>query len=356
MLAGLSNTLQCDEQSAVRIALYEASRSRDKAHKAMFIYASSESKEKGHQGRSSTKQWKLPKTEKMVAAQAANELGITGAEFVRLSIIWLQQGIRKNEINSIQNCKVISGDKAARQWSKDNHGRPPSEQVANLKQALQEAQQLFDYMNEIKADERYQRSKENRSIPGSMRAAIDQEIADFNEVQDQWFEDFLDGDSIEDIKSQMAFAFMRNFKVDWDTAMLIVEDDFLNKKGAKKMKPMDKMRLIEIGREKAAKYQNKENDRLQELKKSREEKISEWEEFRESLPKTWTAFVDGVRLARRMTCRWQGDPFPDLPDPLPRNFPMPANWPEEDMWPDNGREETRTFYFWMQNCQKSCDD
>ena len=287
---------------------------------------------------------------------AAKELGITNAEFVRLSIIWLQQGIRNNSITSIEKCQIISGDKVARQWSKENHGKPPSEQVANLKQSLQEAQQLFDYMNEIKADERYQRSEEIRSMPASMRAAIDQEIADLNEAQDQWFQDLLDGDSIEDIKTQMAFSFMRNFKVDCDTALLIVEDDFLDKKDAKKMKPMEKMRLIERGRAKAAKYQDKENERLQELKKSREEQMIEWEEYMDSLPKTWTACVNGVRLARRMTCRWQGDPFLDLPDPLPCKFPMPANWPEDDMWPDNGREETRTFYFWMQNCQKSCND
>ena len=52
MLIGLTNTLQCSERDAVRVALYEASRSACKAHKTAFIYASSESKEKGHQGRS----------------------------------------------------------------------------------------------------------------------------------------------------------------------------------------------------------------------------------------------------------------------------------------------------------------
>ena len=137
MLHGLSNTLQCSERDAMRIALDETARSAAKAYESAFIYASSESKEKSHQGRSSTKQWRLPKTEKTLAIQTASELGITDAEFVRLSIIWLQQGIRKDEIKRIQNCKIISVDKAAREWSKDNHGNPPIEQVANLKHALQ---------------------------------------------------------------------------------------------------------------------------------------------------------------------------------------------------------------------------
>lgn len=55
MLVGLTNTLQCNEREAVRIALYEASRSAEEAHKAAFRYASSETTEKAHQGRSSLK-------------------------------------------------------------------------------------------------------------------------------------------------------------------------------------------------------------------------------------------------------------------------------------------------------------
>ena len=118
MLHGLSNTLQCSERDAMRIALYETARSAAKAYESAYIHASSESKEMSHQGRSSTKQWRLPKTEKTLAIQTASELGITDAEFVRSSIIWLQQGIRKDEIKRIQNCKIISGDKAARAGAK----------------------------------------------------------------------------------------------------------------------------------------------------------------------------------------------------------------------------------------------
>lgn len=292
----------------------------------------------------------------MLAIQTASELGITDAEFVRLSIIWLQQGIRKDEIKRIQNCKIICGDNTARQWSRENHGKPPSEQIANLKQALQESQQLFDYMNEVKAHKRFMRQEESRSMPGSMRATIDKELAAFNELQAQWFDDLVNGDSIEDIKSKMAFNFMGKWKVDWDTAMLIVDDDFLDKKDTQKMKPIDKMRLIQRGRAKASETEGIEEKRLRDLKDSHEEEMRKWEEYRESLPKTWTAFVDGVRLGRHMTCKSSGDPFPGLPDPLPRNFPMPANWPPEDIWPDDGRDNNRTFYFWMQNCKKYCNN
>ena len=130
MLLGLSNTLQCSEREAVRIALHEASARASDAYEMAFRYASSESREQGHQGRSSTKQWKLPKPEQVTAMNAAKELGITNAEFVRLSIIWLQQGIRKNSITSIEKCEIISGDKVARQWSKETMG---SQQASKLR-------------------------------------------------------------------------------------------------------------------------------------------------------------------------------------------------------------------------------
>ena len=133
MLVGLSNTLKCDEGKAVRIALFEASRSAEKAHKMVFTYARSASTEKGHEGRSAERRWKLPKTEQLAAAKAAKELGITDAEFIRLSIIWLQLGIRRNEITSIENGKIVSEDSSAHQWSRDNQGKPPSEQMAALK-------------------------------------------------------------------------------------------------------------------------------------------------------------------------------------------------------------------------------
>ncbi len=44
MLHGLSNTLQCSERDAMRIALYETARSAAKAYESAYIHASSESK------------------------------------------------------------------------------------------------------------------------------------------------------------------------------------------------------------------------------------------------------------------------------------------------------------------------
>ena len=137
MLVGLTNTLQCKEREAVRIALYEAVRSASEAYELAFRYASSKATDKAHQGRSSAKQWKLPKQEKDESEKAAKELGITNQEFLRLAIIWLQRGIRddNNGIKNLANSKLIPFDTTAKEWSRENQGKPPSAAVAKLKKA-----------------------------------------------------------------------------------------------------------------------------------------------------------------------------------------------------------------------------
>ena len=158
-LVGLTNTLQCNEREAVRIALYEATKRPVKAHETAFAYASSQSTEKGHQGRSSLKQWKLPKVEKEIAIEAAKELGISDSEFVRMAIIWLQRGIRNGTVDTLTNSKLIPFDAVARTWSRDNpgskdQGRVPHPGVAKLKEAAraayEEAGQIYKQRNKEK--------------------------------------------------------------------------------------------------------------------------------------------------------------------------------------------------------------
>ena len=272
MLVGLSNTLQCDEQNAVRIALYEVCKRPVKAHEMMFRYASSQSTDKGHQGRSLAKRWRLPKKEQVAAADAAKALGITDAEFIRLSIIWLQLGIRKNEIKSVENCKIVSGDQAARQWSRESHGRPPNDQVANLKKSMQQAQQFLDYLDGIREQKHHARQEERSCMPWAMREAIDQQISDYLSSQDDFFDDLLVGESIDDLKIQLELSLVRNYDIDWDTASLIVQDDLLDRRDPKKMTSLEKLELIKQGRRKAADhlraekraYESKQNDVLEE--------------------------------------------------------------------------------------------
>ncbi|MDC2993672.1 hypothetical protein OAZ88_00065 [bacterium] len=299
ILTGLSNTLKCNEQDAVRIALYEASRSARKAHETAFNI-SWKSTEKGHQGRSWEGRWKLPKEEQIATTTAAQSLSIKDSEFVRLSIIWLHYGIRRNEITSIENCRIISGDDSSHQWSRDNQGKPPSEKTAALKQALQETQMLFDYFDEIKQEDSDKRREESNSMTWSTRAQIDQEVSDYEADQDKWFEDLLELETLENAKSSLAYAFSRKWNVDWDTALLIVEDDLRSKTDPKKMKPMEKLSLIESGRAKVNKPDEQYKARKREFGKRRENEFRRFDEYIYSLPKTWWAYVEARRLDRRM--------------------------------------------------------
>ena len=156
MLVGLTNSLQCKEREAIRIALYEASKSSFAAYESSFTFATSTTTQKAHQGRLSVKQWKLPKSEKNQAAQTAKELGITEQEFIRLAIIWLQTGIRadNNSIKKLTNSKLISFDTEATKWSRENQGKTASPEVAKLKEArdiaYEEAGEIYKSRNQAK--------------------------------------------------------------------------------------------------------------------------------------------------------------------------------------------------------------
>ena len=164
MLVGLTNTLQCKEREAVRIALYEAAKRPEKAHETAFTHAASQSTEKGHQGRSSLKQWKLPKAEKEIAIEAAKELGISDSEFVRMAVIWLQRGIRNGTVDALTNSELIPFDTVARTWSRENpgskdQGRVPHPGVAKLKQAAKTAYDEAGHIYRQRNQEKWARRK-----------------------------------------------------------------------------------------------------------------------------------------------------------------------------------------------------
>ena len=162
MLVGLTNTLQCNEREAVRIALYEAAKRPEKAHETAFTCAASQSTEKGHQGRSSLKQWKLPKAERQIAFEAAKDLGISDSEFIRMAIIWLQCGIRNGDIDALTNSQQIPFDAVARTWSRENpgskaQGRTPHLGVAKLKDAARAAYEEAGHVYRQRNQEKWAR-------------------------------------------------------------------------------------------------------------------------------------------------------------------------------------------------------
>ena len=102
------------------------------------------------------------------------------------------------------------------------------------------------------------------------------------------------------------------------------------------MKPMEKLSLIESGRAKVNKPDEQYKARKREFGKRRENEFRRFDEYIDSLPKTWWAYVEARRLDRRMI--GADDPYPELPDPLPRDYPKPIDWPAENVSADSGKE------------------
>ena len=99
-------------------------------------------------------------------------------------------------------------------------------------------------------------------MPWAMRKAIDQQISDYLSAQDDFFDDLLVDESIDDLKIQLELSLVRNHDIDWDTASLIVQDDLLDRRDPKKMTSLEKLELIKQGRNKAADHLRAENGNM----------------------------------------------------------------------------------------------
>ena len=144
MIKGLINTFQCEEREAIRIAFYEAARRGKEWVEGCVPFAVRDSTFKAHVGRSRHITVALSKTEKNNILDLANELDLSEKEVFRLAIIWMQRGIKTGQIRNIRKCKLISQDKLARQWSRENRGKPLNPKTAKIKDEIQAWQELFD--------------------------------------------------------------------------------------------------------------------------------------------------------------------------------------------------------------------
>ena len=220
MLNGLTNTLQCDKREAIRIAFYEAAR-RGKDWVGCFLpFASRTSKHKAHVGRSRELTVALTKTEKNKILALGNELDLSEKEVFRIAIIWLQMEIRNGHLRNIKNCKLISQDKLAREWSRKNQGKPPSQKTAKLKAEINAYQELFDMelfpIEECLPTNSYANNFFSYPhIYGELKNVIK-------------FEMLKNGKNIEDLnaKEKRLFGLMSLYDIDKDLAQSIADDDY----------------------------------------------------------------------------------------------------------------------------------
>jgi len=253
-IKSITNSLQCSQRDAVRIALFEVIRAGQAAHEKSYEKAKSGSSVKGHEGRSSIKRIYLPKAEKAAAEQAAKQLGISIKEFLRLAVIWLADGIKEESITRLTCSKRIDEDEVAKRWSRENQGKPPSEQVASFKRARDETQALIDYLSELRQYRQHKRNEERSKLTWSQRQELDHAESEADQCWQDQFSLFYEELNFAE---QFAWYFMQANEVDWDTALAFAEEDLVKDHKAKRMIAKQQLERIVEGKKKAS-VQNQE--------------------------------------------------------------------------------------------------
>ncbi len=162
MLEGLVNAVQTSQRDAIRIALYELSKTSPEASLRLVKYASKESQEKGHTSRSSRVTAKLPKAEKVVFDELQTNCKLTSKETVRLAIIWLAMSVKDEEFKLTKSPRV-SQKKLAREWSK-TYDKEKGSKLTALTGAADAAYEKAKEEAEERREEEYKRRGETLEL------------------------------------------------------------------------------------------------------------------------------------------------------------------------------------------------
>ena len=162
MLEGLVNAVQTSQRDAIRIALYELSKTSLEAPLRLVKYASKESQEKGHTSRSSKVTAKLPKAEKAVFDELQTNCKLTSKETVRLAIIWLAMSV-KDEGFKLTKSPRVSQKKLAREWSK-TYDKEQGSKLTALSEAADAAYEKAKEEGEERREEEYKRRGETLEL------------------------------------------------------------------------------------------------------------------------------------------------------------------------------------------------
>ena len=261
MLKGLTNTLQCEQREAIRIAFYEAAR-RGKDWVGCFLpFASRTSKHKAHVGRSRQITVALTKVEKDKILDLGNQLDLSEKEVFRIAIIFLQMEIRNGHLRNIKNCKLISQDKLAKEWSEKNRGNLPSQKTAKIKDEINAWQELFDLALYDETEYLPTNSYANNLFTyplfdDDMKDVIDEEMK-------------KNGKRVYELntKEKRLFALMSMYDVDKSQAYLIANDDY---EEYKRFVDMGKREMVDFHHEQDKIIQQREEDDLRFYKEQRE--------------------------------------------------------------------------------------
>lgn len=287
---GLTNTLQCSERDALRIAVYEVTKDAEAAFAKVFDKAKAASTVKGHEGRNRQLKFNLPKSERTHLDNCAKQLGITPKEFLRLAVIWLEEGIRDESIVRLTKSRRIGKDAVSKLWSRDNQGKAPSEIVAKFKQARAESQELLDYLQEEDRHKKFMQEDELSRLTWVQRQALTEAWSEAERSSSKELVQFLtELTTVE----RLAWNFMQRHEVDFDTAMMFAEEDFVEDSIMSKMTSKEKLEFLKQGK---ANYQANQQRLSAKARDRADERIKEAsEQWKKDHPE-----VTNVNLEERM--------------------------------------------------------
>lgn len=215
MLEGLTNSLQCNQREAIRIALYEASRSGFKALQSTSRCARASTTDKGHTGRSRPLWVSLPKAEKHQAICLADQLELTDKELLRLAIIWLAKAIKDETITKLQDTAKLSQDSLAKQWSQTHKGEPSK--LTRLKVSAKAAYQQAEALGQEKDKQLYEQRGLMMQQLGDQAelTTIDAMLQrEADELIDQIINGFKDTEALDQTEEEI-FRIMLSYQI-WD--------------------------------------------------------------------------------------------------------------------------------------------
>ena len=328
-IEGITNSLQCETREAVRIALSECVKDAEAAYGKTFEKAKAASSVKGHEGRKLSKRLTLPKVEKDAADSAAKTLNITIKEFLRLAVIWLADGIKDESITSLTSSERLGKDAVAREWSRENRDKPASKSVAKLKEAQRDAQALLSYQDELARQKGNRESIDMSGMHPDLRAAIIEEQLQASASNESWDSSLFDEQGDEDDLAFLARCKMRELGVDFETAMLFVKDDLAEDEMFSKMTSKEKLEFL-----KQKNAPSEEQLAKAEKRRQHEANLKQWsdthEAYLKSLPRTWRGYVEHKR--HPLIAPFSTEPFPDIPNPIPKDYPEPEGWKQEHVY------------------------
>lgn len=293
MVEGLTKYLECEEREAIRIALYEASRSVSNASEMLIRCAESGSKEQGHTARSKKQRWNLAKDEKDSLLNASKQLKITNKEFVRFAIIRLSRGIHDGSITHLTNCTMRSQMELFRDWSKTHDGA--SSKLSHLKKAAQSSWDDIEDMYEAEGKWMEQVKELRRLYRCDSPAATNEEIDIWIEeslspspyvFEDMFPEAFISDSEWESIEKELVdmFAAFEHYRVE-DRLLLKFNNDLTNLTGV----------LLGIEYDKAK--QEMEKERRERTRQMDEKLMPSWERRKLECHKVKCEFANRERIS-----------------------------------------------------------